>query len=66
MRSPERSYLCNVCRWQGRAEPLDAGDASPCPNCGSFMYPQSWASGWGLVLLMIGLTVGTIVVVSML
>lgn len=62
----DRAYRCEVCGWQGRAEPLDAGDASPCPSCGVFMYPQSWASTWGVVILIIALTVGLIVAASML
>ncbi len=53
----ERSYRCQVCRWQGRAEPVDVGDA-PCPNCGVYLYPLSWAQTWGVALLMIGATLG--------
>jgi uncharacterized paraquat-inducible protein A len=56
----ERSYRCEVCRWQGRLEPIDAGDAAPCPNCGVFLYPLSWAQTWGLALLMIAVTLGGI------
>ena len=42
-----------------------SGERLPCPNCGSFMYPQRWSQGWGVVLLMIGLTTGLIVAVAM-
>lgn len=54
----ERSYRCEVCRWQGRAEPVDAGDAAPCPNCGVYLYPLSWAQTWGVALLVIGASLG--------
>jgi DNA topoisomerase-3 len=33
---------------------------TPCPNCGVFLYPLSWAQTWGLALLMIALTLGGI------
>jgi hypothetical protein len=49
----ERSYRCEVCGWQGRLEPLDAGDAAPCPNCGVFLYPLPWTQTWGMALLLI-------------
>ena len=52
------SYRCSVCRWQGQLEPIDAGDASPCPNCGVFLYPQSWMQTWGMALLLIGGSLG--------
>src|SRR5262245_12043416 len=51
VRSRERSYRCEVCRWQGQLEPLDAGDAAPCPNCGVYLYPLSWTQTWGVALL---------------
>jgi len=57
---PERSYRCSVCGWQGQLEPLDAGDASPCPNCGVFLYPLPWGQTWGLTLLVIAATVGLV------
>jgi hypothetical protein len=53
-----RSYRCEVCRWQGTAEPHDAGDAAPCPNCGVYLYPLSWAQTWGVALLLIGGSLG--------
>jgi hypothetical protein len=55
-----RSYRCEVCRWQGRQEPLDAGDAAPCPNCGVYLYPLSWAQTWGVALLLIGASFGVV------
>jgi uncharacterized paraquat-inducible protein A len=60
MRPRVRSYRCTVCSWQGRQEPVDAGDAAPCPRCGVFLYPLSWAQTWGLALLVM---VGTAAVV---
>ncbi|MBA4062244.1 MAG: hypothetical protein C0501_00795 [Isosphaera sp.] len=54
----ERSYQCTVCRWQGTAEPVDAGDAAPCPRCGVYLYPTSWARTWGVALLLVGGTLG--------
>lgn len=47
-----------MCGWQGRAEPIDAGDAAPCPNCGVYLYPLSWLQTWGVALLFIGGTLG--------
>ena len=44
----ERSYRCSVCGWQGQLEPLGAGDASPCPQCGVYLYPNSWGQTWGV------------------
>lgn len=49
----ERSYRCRVCRWQGSLEPLDVGDAAPCPQCGVYLYPLSWLQTWGSALLLI-------------
>ena len=60
--SQERSYRCEVCRWQGRLEPIDAGDAAPCPNCGVFLYPLSWGQTWGVALALVGVTLGLIAV----
>lgn len=57
MRSREKSYHCSVCRWTGLLEPTDAGDAAACPQCGVFLYPQSWAQTWGLALGMIATAV---------
>jgi hypothetical protein len=54
----ERSYRCHVCGWQGQLEPLDPGDASPCPNCGVYLYPLSWGQTWGFALLLIAAVVG--------
>lgn len=51
-----RSYCCAVCRWQGQLEPLDAGDAAPCPQCGVYLYPLSWAQTWGVALAIILVT----------
>jgi hypothetical protein len=56
--SHERSYRCNVCGWPGRMEPVDAGDAAPCPNCGVFLYPLPWTQTWGFAILLIGATLG--------
>jgi hypothetical protein len=59
MRGPRtRSYRCAVCQWQGCMEPIDPGDAAPCPNCGVYLYPLSWVQTWGVVLLLITLCVG--------
>ena len=56
----ERSYRCRVCGWQGQAEPADFGDATPCPQCGVYLYPESWLTTWGLALLLIGGTLGLV------
>jgi DNA-directed RNA polymerase subunit RPC12/RpoP len=66
MRSRELSYRCEVCRWQGQMEPLDAGDAAPCPNCGVYLYPLSWTQTWGVALLIIVATLGAVVAVAFL
>ncbi len=60
MHSHQRAYRCKVCRWQGVAEPLDAGDAAPCPNCGSYLYPQPFGGTWGVVVLLLAATFGAI------
>ncbi len=60
MRVRERSYHCAVCRWQGQMEPVDAGDAAPCPQCGVSLYPLSWAQTWGVALLMVAAAVGVV------
>lgn len=65
MRSPERSYQCAVCRWQGRQEPTDAGDAAPCPQCGVLLYPLSWARTWGAALALVGGTVAFVFVAAL-
>jgi uncharacterized paraquat-inducible protein A len=62
MRARERSYRCQVCGWQGRAVPIDAGDAAPCDRCGTYLYPLSWASTWGLALLLIAGTAAVVAV----
>jgi uncharacterized paraquat-inducible protein A len=64
MRPRERSYRCTVCGWQGRAEPLDAGEAAPCPQCGVYLYPLSWVQTWGLALVIMLATAGVLVVVA--
>ena len=58
------SYQCEVCRWQGQLEPVDAGNAAPCPQCGVYLYPRSWAQTWGLVLLIVGACLGLIFAVA--
>jgi hypothetical protein len=58
MRARERSYRCEVCRWQGQLEPLDAADAAPCPQCGVFLYPLSWAQTWGVAFALVGASLG--------
>ena len=60
MRAPEKSYRCEICRWQGRMEPLDAGDAAPCPHCGVYLYPLSWWQTWGVALALIFGTVALV------
>lgn len=60
MRARERNYRCNVCRWEGPLEPIDAGDAAPCPRCGVFLYPLSWMQTWGVAIAIIGVTVAAI------
>jgi predicted RNA-binding Zn-ribbon protein involved in translation (DUF1610 family) len=57
----ERHYRCAVCGWQGQLEPIDPGDASPCPQCGVYLYPSSWAQTWGVALLVIAIAVGVVV-----
>jgi hypothetical protein len=47
-------------------EPLDAGDAAPCPNCGVYLYPLSWTQTWGVALLIIVATLGAVVAVAFL
>ena len=47
---PQRDYRCEVCRWQGRLEPEDFGQAAPCPQCGIYLYPLSWGQTWGVAL----------------
>jgi hypothetical protein len=54
MAAGERQYRCEVCKWQGTAVPIDAGDAAPCPGCGVFLYPLSWFQTWGVALLLVG------------
>ena len=54
----ERSYRCNVCRWQGTLYPMNVGEAAACPNCGVYLYPQSWVATWGLALVMIAASLG--------
>ena len=66
MRARERSYRCHVCGWQGRAEPIDAGDAAPCGRCGVYLYPLSWTSTWGLALLIMAGTAAVVVALAML
>jgi DNA-directed RNA polymerase subunit RPC12/RpoP len=56
--SQSRSYRCAVCRWQGRLEPIDAGDAAPCPNCGVYLYPLPWGQTWGVAILLVAATLG--------
>ena len=62
MGTPEKPYRCGVCRWQGQLEPIDAGDAAPCPQCGIYLYPLTWMQTWGIALLMIGGTVAMVFV----
>jgi DNA-directed RNA polymerase subunit RPC12/RpoP len=57
----EKSYRCSVCRWQGQLEPIDAGDAAPCPQCGVYLYPLTWLQTWGAVLAIIGAMVAAVV-----
>ncbi|MCI0703806.1 MAG: hypothetical protein L0241_22330 [Planctomycetia bacterium] len=66
MAARERSYRCAVCRWQGMAEPIDVGDAAPCPECGVYLYPQTWASTWGFALLLIAASLGVVAVAALL
>lgn len=58
----ELSYACHVCGWRGRQEPTSFSDLDEayCPNCGTMLYPQSWAQTWGLALLLVGGCVGLI------
>jgi len=57
MRPRMRSYKCAVCKWQGTLEPIDPGDAAPCPECGVYLYPLSWMQTWGVALSLVGLSV---------
>jgi hypothetical protein len=45
-------------------EPLDAGDAAPCPQCGVYLYPLSWARTWGVALLLVGVSVAVVGIVA--
>jgi hypothetical protein len=45
-------------------EPIDAGNASPCPQCGVYLYPLSWMQTWGVALALIGLTLALVVVAA--
>jgi uncharacterized paraquat-inducible protein A len=60
----KKSYRCEVCRWQGMLDPIDAGDAAPCPQCGVYLYPQSWGQTWGVAILMIAVCVGIVAVAA--
>ena len=60
------SYRCSVCRWQGQLEPIDAGDAAPCPNCGVFLYPLSWMQTWGMAILLIAASLGVVAAAAVL
>lgn len=60
----EKSYRCEVCGWEGVAEPLDAGDAAPCPQCGVFLYPLSWKQTWGTAILWIGIALAVVAAVA--
>jgi hypothetical protein len=42
----------------GAVEPEDTGDAAPCPKCGLYLYPLTWAQTWGLALLLVDLGLG--------
>lgn len=53
----ELSYVCPVCQWQGTAEPCEPNQDASCPNCGTLMYPQTWAQTWGTALSYIGVAV---------
>ena len=66
MRTREKAYGCSVCQWQGALEPLDVGDAAPCPNCGVYLYPLSFAQAWGFALAIIAVTVVAVLVVAFL
>jgi hypothetical protein len=48
------------------AEPIDAGDAAPCPQCGVYLYPLSWAQAWGVALLMIAASLAVVAVAVLL
>jgi len=64
MRTDEKSYQCVVCRWQGQLEPLDADGATPCPQCGVYLYPLSWVQTWGVALALICAAVGFVLVAA--
>lgn len=66
MRPRELAYRCSVCGGQGSMEPLDAGNAAPCPNCGVYLYPLSWARTWGVTLLLVGASVALVGLVVLL
>jgi hypothetical protein len=42
-----------VCNWQGQLEPVDAGEAAPCPQCGVYLYPLPWRQTWGVALALV-------------
>ena len=54
----ELPYRCSVCGWQGTEQPSALTDDAYCPNCGTIMFPLSWASTWGIVLAMITVVIG--------
>ena len=65
MSQRERSYQCRVCQWQGLLEPVDPGDAAPCPQCGVYLYPMSWMQTWGLAILLIAGTAGLVLAAAL-
>lgn len=60
----ESAYRCPVCGWQGAQEPGSFGGEGYCPECGTLMYPMSWASTWGVVLLLVAAVVGVVAAVA--
>jgi uncharacterized paraquat-inducible protein A len=64
MDAPKKSYQCSVCQWRGELEPMDVGDSAPCPQCGVYLYPLSWAQTWGVALALIGAAVAFVLVAA--
>lgn len=54
------SYVCPVCAWRGTTEPCEPTGDAACPNCGTLMYPQTWAETWGTALSFIGLALAVL------
>ena len=59
-----RPYRCNVCGWKGMAEPSPPLNDACCPQCGTWMLPETWLGTWGLALFLVTLTAGIVLFVA--